>query len=261
MIIVLVVVLFSNLNLLSINKSIKSRGVENNFGYGDRWPPDNCDLVYGDYLQGDQILNKHNTCLYDLAIKKQDSDICKKSIKYGPNSSDNCLNEVALLKNDYAICNEIESTYRKEDCLISLAKKIAEADIGGALQICGSEENRCHGETLKYFQEVNVIQGKKLVYRCLNYHEGDTITELLCKLNSSYLVGWKGHHDLFYMYGNGYPSMGNKFCGVVASIGVSEKSVERCYERVEGHTQEMSRVGSTFYEFLQDNPSGLGEPN
>jgi hypothetical protein len=225
------------------------------FGFGLSFPPNRCDLLFGHELSGDILFSKRHLCLRSLAIEKQSSFMCKNL----SSGSSNCLNEVAMLRNDVTICREIPTNYYKERCIYTFASKVVKNDINQALEIC-KDNKYCRFEIIKNYQETNSIEGKTLVYRCLNYREGDVITQMLCSINIDYLVNWQGHHELFYMYGKNYPPNGNKLCGVVSTLSDSKQTIDFCFERVRGHSQEMSRVGSDFYKFLQENPYGLGEP-
>lgn len=225
------------------------------FGFGLSFPPNKCDLVTGHEVRGDLILDKRSLCFYDLALEKQNPRLCR----FVKHNSEGCLREIALMTGDVSVCNDIKSDYNRENCIYLFAGEEAESDINKALAICGNNDI-CRNKSIKDYQKANSIEGEVLVYRCLNYQVGDMVTELLCKLNTNYLVNWQGHHDLFYMYGEDYPMMGRKLCEMVASLNSSESEVSWCYQRVEGHTKEMSRVGSDFYKFLQENPGGLGEP-
>lgn len=225
------------------------------FGFGISFPPNKCDLVTGYELRSELMHSKRYLCLYNLAIEKQGPLICK-NLSYG---SDGCLREVAQLRNEVSICVGIKSNYDRGNCIYSFAERVIKSDINQALAICSKNE-LCRNKVIRKYQEINSIEGKTLVYRCLNYQVGDTITELLCKLNISYLINWQGHLELFYMYGKNYPSKGKKLCEIVDSLIDNQSEISWCYERVEGHIQEMSRVGSDFYKFLQENPNGLGEP-
>lgn len=226
------------------------------FGFGISFPPNKCDLLTGYELRGDLLFDKRSLCLFNLALEKRDPMICKY-VKHNPTG---CIREVALRRNDLSICYEINGDYDRQDCLHIFAEKYSGVDINKAMDICGEKNTSCQNRVIKEYQEANSIEGQKLVFRCLNYRQGDNITRLLCKLNTNYLVNWQGHHELFYMYGKSYPPMGNKLCEVVSSLTDNQGEINWCYQTVKSSTKEMSRVESAFYKFLQENPNGLGVP-
>ncbi|NIO23065.1 MAG: hypothetical protein GTN38_03510 [Candidatus Aenigmarchaeota archaeon] len=222
----------------------------------------------GFYCPGYEVNIDTPPCFFYQIDKETDPNIalqvCEKTTLDVEGSS-KCYRIVALKFADVdtdmavALCDRtaIFGIYEKLKCYKKIVIKLAEKDISKAIDICEIEGMYCRGDVIEHYQNTYNITGEKLVKECLYYELGDKVTERLCAHNSIYLYGWQGHHDLVYMYGNGYSEKAKILCDKMLLFYGSD---ELCLKKREGTIKEINRPGSALNQFVLQHPDGLGEP-
>lgn len=175
-------------------------------------------------------------CYYLVALKYANIDankaltLCDKTIYFGA---------------------EARSCYRE------VAKILAKTNITKAVEICEKPEALCLKDIISIYQNSTNIEGKRLVYECLNYESGDKITGLICKFNQDYLANWHGHEKLMYAYGREYVEKSLIFCSKMDEYG-GWKDI--CLKTRGRYIKEIEiGVSPKWISFLNAYPNGYGE--
>jgi len=88
---------------------------------GKRTDADLCKQQYKEYYHSDLNIPL-NTCLFEVAVNKDDLSICQKAGPY--DSASWCYGGIAIKRNDPTICNScFGSSYETADCLTDMALK------------------------------------------------------------------------------------------------------------------------------------------
>ncbi len=78
----------------------------------------NKDVTYCAHLIDEQGFNRTIECYRDVAMAKKDIELCRRATT--SIYRDECLNVIAILLGNKTLCNEIQTDWKKKDCLIRI---------------------------------------------------------------------------------------------------------------------------------------------